>query len=60
MKRTLLILVLLSTAYWVNGQSRQVSGEVTDLETKDPLPGATVVVKGTKNATTTGPGGILL
>lgn len=32
----------------------QISGKVTDGETNDPLPGATVVVKGTQNGAITG------
>ena len=31
----------------------QITGTVVDAETNEPLPGATVVIKGTQNGTTT-------
>lgn len=42
---------LFSTAY---AQQGMVSGEVTDASTGETLPGATVVIKGTNQGTTTG------
>ena len=38
-------------------QSRTVSGKVTTTDTKETLPGVTVLVKGTTNGTGTGPDG---
>ena len=32
----------------------QITGKVVDAETNDPLPGATVLVKGTQNGAITG------
>ncbi|WP_439879668.1 SusC/RagA family TonB-linked outer membrane protein [Pontibacter sp. MBLB2868] len=46
-----LFLVLASQAW---AQSRAVSGKVTDAETGQPLPGVSVVVKGTTTGTATG------
>ncbi|WP_162427380.1 SusC/RagA family TonB-linked outer membrane protein [Pontibacter pudoricolor] len=49
-----LLLALVSQAW---AQSRTVSGKVTDAETGIPLPGVSVVVKGTSTGTVTGVGG---
>ena len=43
-----LLLALMSTATW----AQTVSGTVTD-ENNQPLPGATVIVEGTNNGTST-------
>jgi TonB-linked SusC/RagA family outer membrane protein len=55
MKRCLLALVavsLLLCSHMASGQTRDVTGTVTD-ETGSPLPGVSVVVKGTSNGTVT-------
>ncbi|RLD22644.1 MAG: hypothetical protein DRI71_07220 [Bacteroidetes bacterium] len=46
----IIILLVSSTAY---GQSQTVSGVVSDGETGESIPGATVLVKGTSNGTVT-------
>ena len=55
MKRFLLGLVTLSVllcSYAASGQTRDVTGTVKD-ENGEPLPGVSVVVKGTSNGTVT-------
>jgi TonB-linked SusC/RagA family outer membrane protein len=48
------MLVLIACSFLrANAQDRQITGTVTATENKQPLPGATVAVKGTKIATTT-------
>ena len=48
-----LLLVGLMTIMSLTNAFAQVSGKVVDADTKESLPGATVVVKGTQNGTTT-------
>lgn len=50
MKQFIMCLMLLASSVSL----AQVSGKVVDAETKDPLPGASVVVKGTLNGVITG------
>jgi TonB-linked SusC/RagA family outer membrane protein len=55
MKKILLLFLVLFTAVYVNAQTqtRQITGTVTEADTKDPVIGATVIVKGTTNGTQT-------
>src|SRR5688500_3703432 len=50
------LLLLLSSAAW--GQSVNVTGKVTGSLDKTPLPGVTVVIKGTNQGTVTDPTGV--
>jgi iron complex outermembrane receptor protein len=50
-KKTILTLSALFFAWFV--QAQQVSGTVKDAATGEPLPGASVVVKGTSTGTST-------
>ncbi|MEX2513141.1 MAG: TonB-dependent receptor [Cyclobacteriaceae bacterium] len=52
-KALLLILLTFSLPLWVFSQSRTIRGTVTDSEEGLPIPGATVLVKGTTQGTTT-------
>lgn len=52
MRKTLLLLTLIASSYLLYAQST-VSGTVKDAKTKDPLPGASVTIKGTNQGTTT-------
>ena len=59
MKKTLLLLMIFaffSLNAELNAQT-VVTGKVTEANTGDPLPGATVAVEGTTNATVSDPGG---
>ena len=47
-----LLLVGLMAIMSLTNAFAQVSGKVVDADTKEGLPGATVVVKGTQNGTT--------
>lgn len=51
MKRLLLIFMLVGTAVGTLLAQRSISGTITDLESGDPLIGATVLVKGTSIGT---------
>ncbi|SEL37241.1 iron complex outermembrane recepter protein [Chitinophaga rupis] len=53
--RTLCLLLLLITGM-ANAQTRAVTGKVTD-EKGDPIPGATIQIKGTNSGTAAGPDG---
>ena len=53
--RTLCLLLLLITGM-ANAQTRAVTGKVTD-EKGDPIPGATIQIKGTSSGTAAGPDG---
>ncbi|MCC3154967.1 TonB-dependent receptor [Hymenobacter sp. BT770] len=53
----LLLLLLAGYAPGALAQSRSVSGKVTTADTKEALPGVTVLLKGTTNGTGTGPDG---
>ncbi|MCF2494706.1 SusC/RagA family TonB-linked outer membrane protein [Dyadobacter chenhuakuii] len=58
MKRTLpIILALILAVPVVNAQSLAVKGSVTGVNDTDPLPGVSVVIKGTQRGTTTGADG---
>ena len=49
-RRTFLLLSFLGAMFWntdLYGQSRNVSGTVTDASSGDPVPGVTIIVKGT-------------
>lgn len=52
MKKTIILLIVVLLApIWLFAQERTISGKVTDAQ-GNPLPGVTVVVKGTDNGTT--------
>lgn len=53
MKRILLISFLFASVSALFAQTSKISGTVTDSETKEPVPGATVVIKGKLTGTTT-------
>jgi hypothetical protein len=56
-KHLLLFLITLLAAtgiVYAQGNEKQVTGKLLDSQTKDPLIGATVLVKGTTNASTVG------
>ena len=54
-----LLLLLLATLHTpaARAQNRTITGKVTAADTKEPLPGVTVLVKGTTNGTGTGADG---
>lgn len=52
-KALLLLLVTLIICIEVNAQIRTLSGTVTDKTTKESLPGASVIIKGTNKGTST-------
>lgn len=54
LKRKLLVLTLLVPISFLMAQDVRVSGTVTDASNGDPLPGVTVLVKGTTNGAITG------
>lgn len=51
MRHCLVLALLLFTSGWALGQTGQVTGKVTDSQTGDLLPGATVMIKGTSLGT---------
>ncbi len=53
MKKALLLLAMLVTTFALFAQTKTISGKITDASTKDPLVGATVLVKGTQTGTAT-------
>jgi TonB-linked SusC/RagA family outer membrane protein len=54
MKKTLLLFALLSSLYGaLHAQTRQVTGQVTDKTTKEPIPGVSITIKGTKTVVST-------
>lgn len=53
MKTHILILLMLLVGIPLMAQESRITGTVTDAETEEPLPGATVRVKGTKSGTVT-------
>jgi len=53
MKKTLLLLFLVVCAFALFAQTKTISGKITDASTKEPLVGATVLVKGTQTGTAT-------
>ncbi|SFD28582.1 SusC/RagA family TonB-linked outer membrane protein [Spirosoma endophyticum] len=60
MKRILLVSMLLICSLWSTAwaQDRRIVGKVTSAEDGSPLPGVSVVLKGTTKGTTTDVGGI--
>ncbi|WP_073087674.1 SusC/RagA family TonB-linked outer membrane protein [Chitinophaga jiangningensis] len=57
LQRLLLFMLVLLGPLSGFAQSRTVTGTVYSARDKEPLPGATIVVKGTSNGTATGPDG---
>src|ERR1700744_1673362 len=51
---TSVIILLLSICLHVNAQSTKITGKVMDADTKEPLIGATIMVKGTTTAASAG------
>lgn len=47
------VLLMACTATWAQGQTVTITGKVTDAETQQGLPGASVLVSGTTNGTIT-------
>jgi TonB-linked SusC/RagA family outer membrane protein len=56
-KTTLLFFILLSCAYLAFAQDRTITGKIIDESSKQPVPGATVTVKGTRKTVTAGADG---
>ncbi|MEO9483877.1 MAG: SusC/RagA family TonB-linked outer membrane protein [Ekhidna sp.] len=54
LKRKLLVLALLAPISFLMAQDVRVSGTVTDASNGEPIPGVTVLVKGTTNGAITG------
>jgi TonB-linked SusC/RagA family outer membrane protein len=52
-KRLLFLLFLLCSTAAVEAQTRQIKGQVKEAESDNPLPGASVMVRGTRVGTTT-------
>ena len=57
-KLTYLLFCLIVGIGWISAQTIQVTGTVTDADEGEPLPGVTVVVKGTSRGTTTNADGL--
>lgn len=53
MKKPLLLLALIASSYLLYAQ-KTISGTVKDAKTKEPLPGASITIKGTNQGTTSG------
>ncbi|HLP18962.1 MAG TPA: TonB-dependent receptor [Chitinophagales bacterium] len=53
MKKSLLLLAFVVTALALFAQNKTISGKITDAATKEPLIGATILVKGTQTGTST-------
>ncbi|MFD1143634.1 SusC/RagA family TonB-linked outer membrane protein [Larkinella insperata] len=51
MKQLLTLIALLVTAQWAIAQQRTITGTVFDDKTKEPLPGASILVPGTTSGT---------
>src|SRR5947207_910335 len=58
MKKFLLIISFISTSFFLFAQTKTVTGKITDVKTKEPMVGATVLVKGTKIGTATDASGV--
>ena len=58
MKKTILVLLVIVCSLSGFGQGLQVKGVVTSADDKQPIPGVTVIVKGTTTGTTTNIDGI--
>lgn len=52
MRKPLLLLALIASSYLLQAQ-KTISGTVKDAKSKEPLPGASVTIKGTNQGTTT-------
>ncbi len=52
-KNLLAIIFIIFTVSWVNAQSRVVRGVVTSAEDGQPIPGVTIMIKGTSQGTIT-------
>ncbi len=53
MKKTLLLIAFVVTTFALFAQTKTITGKITDATTKEPLVGATVLVKGTQTGTAT-------
>lgn len=53
LQKRMLTVLFLSVSFWLAAQERQVSGKVTDSDSKESLPGVNIIVKGTTQGTTT-------
>src|SRR3954471_461753 len=53
MKKYLLLVTLVCSVFVLFSQTKTLSGTITDSKTKEPMVGATVLVKGTKIGTAT-------
>src|SRR5687767_1182872 len=58
MKKLLLLFSFISASLFLFSQTKTVSGKITDVITKEPMVGATVLVKGTKIGTATDANGV--
>ena len=56
-QKLLLVLLTMFFAGTVFGQNRQLTGKVTSAADNQPIPGVTILVKGTQNGTTSGSDG---
>ena len=57
MKHFLLVLLMIGQFGWAIAQTRTISGTVKEVETGQPLPGASLLLKGTGTRTTTNDNG---
>ncbi len=53
MKKLLLFVSFVCTSFLLFAQTKTITGKITDSQTKEPMVGATVIVKGTKIGTAT-------
>src|SRR5687767_4761241 len=53
MKKILLLISFVSSSFFLFAQTKTITGKITDFVTKEPMIGATVLVKGTKIGTAT-------
>src|SRR5688572_11630959 len=51
--KLLLLTLFVSFAFNAEAQTRRITGTVTDSETREPIPGVSIIVKGTANGTAT-------
>ena len=59
-QRLLLLLMLSAMLFYSTAFAGEISGIIRDSSTNEPLPGANVIVKGTKIGTSTGPDGTFI
>ena len=57
MKRILLFILLLCTLKPASSQDIKISGTITDMETKQGIPGANILIKGKLTGTVTNASG---